>query len=319
MNKEVFAKLPIEEKLRYIKSLFDSGDSSCRFTEPIFLRQIGEIEDGEEADEYTYSGVASATAMDRDGLFGINVRGGNLDNYLLNPVILLMHRQDPDNLPIGRAIDVGYQADELRVRFQLDRGYAKAREAKSSIDRGFLRALSIHYVPRFDDYDVVGDSIIFRNWDLVEISVVGAGEDPLALIDTVRTANPPGEDFVMLKSDRMRFVEGSASEQVDNDESEEVVEEVEDEIEISEQVEISIAELKEEVDGLRKIVNEQNEVIEEQRVSIGAYASELEDERQLRKQEITSVTKRLTSLNKRLPNYESAVLDEVVGLGNKFS
>ena len=316
MKIDKFRELTPADQLKHLERVFNGSGS--RVTKPIYLRQTGLIEDSSESDEFIYSGVASATAMDRDGFYGINVTGGDLTNYLRNPKIFLMHEQSADVFPIGESLDIGYTDEGLRVRFRLFDDYDKAVEAKEAIDRGSLSALSIQYTPVLESYRVVDDSIIFDRWDLIEVSVVGVGEDPLALIDPKRAVKT-GDDVVMLKSDRKRFLEGPVDESPevkDEPVKEDTVEDKEEDIE--EPVEEK-ATLEVQVEELTSKVAELTELVTEQRTLLDSTSGELEKERKLRRSENTALAKRINGLSQRTPTVnDSDVLEKIEEVSKKF-
>ena len=216
------------------------------------------VEGAEQAnDNYVYEGVASATSMDRSGFFGINVTGGRLENYELNPVVLLSHTSNTENFPIGKALDIYYENGELIIRFELYKDGQKANEVKKFIDDGLLNALSIGFTWTEDDVEIINGTYFLKSWELTEVSVVNVGEDPKALL---RVNRGLGGGFDVEKALRNL----SPLEVVE--ESEQLTEFVTDIEEREMTVDSQIAELLEQVRGLSQVVELQQAQLESERL-----------------------------------------------------
>jgi phage head maturation protease len=119
----------------------------------------------------TYTFVASTPEIDRMK-DSINQDGWDLKAFKRNPVILGFH--DAGSLPVGKALSVGVRNGRLMV----DVAFASTglgRTMASMIDDGFMRAVSVGFIPlSFDFAKGPGRAggIDFHACELLEVSVV---------------------------------------------------------------------------------------------------------------------------------------------------
>ena len=193
MDLAEFKKLSFERKIEIIKRGL-TQDGVQRIVTTAEARQVGEGGD----ENYTYSGVASATAFPRDDFWGIDVNGIDTQNFMKNPAILPSHELGATIMPIGRATELVKSDGQLDITFLLDSNDELARQYKDKIDNGFLNALSIGFLPDFSTMEDMPDGrIIFRRSELLEVSLVGVGKDPDALLNSVRSMNSGNNDRVI--------------------------------------------------------------------------------------------------------------------------
>jgi len=117
-------------------------------------------------------GYASVAGIeDRDGeVMTIDALKAGLDEYMLNPVILYNHGQDPEigMNPIGQVLEHAFRGARLWVRAQIVKGDEFADRVWNLIDQGVLRAFSVGAVT--DLIERAGNTI--TKWPIVELSVV---------------------------------------------------------------------------------------------------------------------------------------------------
>jgi HK97 family phage prohead protease len=121
--------------------------------------------------------VASTSGVKRDGLT-LDMRGGLLDNYLRNPVVLWAHDYQGTHLPVGKTSKLKVLAKELRATIQFDLADPFAAEIARKYDEGYLNAVSIGWIDR----EVSADRATVTKWELLDISAVPVPGDPDALL-----------------------------------------------------------------------------------------------------------------------------------------
>ncbi|MFH0983451.1 MAG: hypothetical protein V2A79_18185, partial [Planctomycetota bacterium] len=121
--------------------------------------------------------VASTSGVKRDGLT-LDMRGGMLDNYLANPVVLWAHDYTGNRLPIGKTTRLKPLAKELRATILFDLADPFAAEISRKYDEGYLNAVSIGWIDRA----VSDDRSMVTKWELLDISAVPVPGDPDALL-----------------------------------------------------------------------------------------------------------------------------------------
>ncbi len=121
--------------------------------------------------------VASTSGVKRDGLI-LDMRGGMLDDYLANPVVLWAHDYTGNRLPIGKTTRLKPLAKELRATILFDLADPFAAEISRKYDEGYLNAVSIGWIDR----EVNADRTTVTKWELLDISAVPVPGDPDALL-----------------------------------------------------------------------------------------------------------------------------------------
>jgi len=131
--------------------------------------------------------VISSEVKDRHRTI-LKADGIRLDNYMRNPVVMYAHaanrKPDPD-LVIGTG-SVSQEGTKTIGVIDFEEGNTIADKVLSKIDKGILRATSVGFDPiksswgdeeRGED----PDTYYFREWDLLEFSVVPVPSNPEAL------------------------------------------------------------------------------------------------------------------------------------------
>jgi HK97 family phage prohead protease len=122
--------------------------------------------------------IASSEALDRYQEV-VKVDGVILDNFKNNAPLLWGHNLGlgTEERPIGAIIEVAVQDDKtLRGKAVIHNITELAREVGQLVRRGFLRAVSIGFIPLKMEGNVITE------WELLEISVVPIPANPEALI-----------------------------------------------------------------------------------------------------------------------------------------
>jgi HK97 family phage prohead protease len=122
---------------------------------------------------------ASTTAMARDHAV-IPATEWRLDNFKRNPVVLLGH--DYGSLPVGRAISVTPDADGLLAEVQFDLSDPRGADVARKVDEQFVNAVSVGFRVGTIEPGRGSAPSIFRDVELLEISVVAVPSDPGALV-----------------------------------------------------------------------------------------------------------------------------------------
>ena len=129
------------------------------------FKTLGENEDG----GVDIKGSASTNALDRAGDI-INAdawtKGGGLDNYKGNPIILFNHDY---NKPIGRAKDLQVTENGLEISAKISKA---AGEVTQLIKDGVLGAFSVGFKVKDADYMTETDGYKIKDAELFEVSVV---------------------------------------------------------------------------------------------------------------------------------------------------
>lgn len=135
-----------------------------------------------------YEFIASTADQDRDGEV-IDVNGWDLKNFKKNPVIMFAH--DYRTLPIGRATKIGVRDGKLvnNVEFPPEGTYEFADIVERLVGAGFLKTESVGFMPKkWEDGDG-GEKSPRRTYtkqELLEISIVPVPSNPNALMNAVK-------------------------------------------------------------------------------------------------------------------------------------
>lgn len=144
---------------------------------------------GVDEERRTFRCVVSATEEDRSGDV-VSARGINFDNYMrFNPVLLPNHDSEK-SFPIGRCISLKYNAakDLLEGEFEVASGVQAADDAWALIRGGFIKGVSVGFVPTAEPRSRPGAGYYFSEIELLEISLVSVPCLPSAVITEVGQA-----------------------------------------------------------------------------------------------------------------------------------
>ena len=143
--------------------------------------------------------IASAPVEDRMG--DIVEAPWKLERFARNPVIQWAH--DYSLPPVGRATDISVENGVLMASIEFDESEENplGRTVASQMRRGFLNAVSVGFAPGEsvrrnsldpEDPRFAADGFIYRNSELLEISVVPIPANPhaVALRSAVRAMDP---------------------------------------------------------------------------------------------------------------------------------
>ena len=163
--------------------------------------------DGDAPKRYRFR--ASTAGVARDGMV-IPPGEWRLDNFRLNPVIMLSH--DYHSMPIGRATDISTDDDGLLIEVEYDDGDPRAQDVMRKLDGGFMHAVSVGFRPSGIEYPTERDAApIARGVDLMEMSNVAVPSDPNALI--LRgdpTPEPDWSAHIARLEERLRVLEAQS-------------------------------------------------------------------------------------------------------------
>ena len=130
-----------------------------------------------------YRFTITTNNVNRNGR-SINIAGLSTENYELNGVVLYGH--DDFGLPIGRMVSLTKKVKSIDAALEFDVADPRAAEVKGKVDRGFMRAVSIGFLP-LETRQLESES--FGPWkdyevtkaDLLEISIVSIPANPHTL------------------------------------------------------------------------------------------------------------------------------------------
>ncbi len=126
--------------------------------------------------------VASTDVVDSYGDI-IDQQSWQLEHYRANPVVLFAHNSR--ELPIGKAISVGVTGNRLEARIQFASAEMnpKAEQVWQMLKGGYLRAVSVGFLPKNGRYEIRNgqDVWVWSDSVLKEISVTPVPANPEAL------------------------------------------------------------------------------------------------------------------------------------------
>lgn len=155
----------------------------------VHLREVSAAPD---MGENVYQFIAATEGVKRDGNTLSNA-GWNFNNFEKNPVFLFQH--DYSQLPIGQHLkwevtrDNGQNVLRIWSRFATADIYPFAERVRLMYEKGFLRAVSIGWIPL--EYSPVRNEEgiqtgwLFEKNELLEVSAVSVPADPDAIIQGV--------------------------------------------------------------------------------------------------------------------------------------
>jgi HK97 family phage prohead protease len=128
-----------------------------------------------EASRYTV--VMSKEVTDRDGEI-ISIAGIDTTNFAKNPVVLDSHRMNTTVFDIlGKVIDIQKTVDSLIGVIEFS-DTPQGQMAKRLVDQGILKTLSIGFIPKTYEGNVI------MNSELLEVSFVAVPSNPEAMVLT---------------------------------------------------------------------------------------------------------------------------------------
>lgn len=161
------------------------------------------IEYTEGDEKYCATFEVSNERVDRDGDI-VDISGGDFKNFLANPVMLYVH--DSYSIPIGAWIDLKKEKDANGERIVATGLFHRLTDTAKAIGQlcmmGFIRATSIGfsckyggvYYPNESERTALGmrpGGVIFRSWELFEISICPIPANPYALAREVAKSMTP--------------------------------------------------------------------------------------------------------------------------------
>jgi len=123
--------------------------------------------------------VASTPDLDRHGTRLLPL-GCDSAAFERNPVVLWNHNKDgsPDDV-LGRVVEIVKTAAAVEVVVEFDT-HAKAQEVLRKVRAGFLRAVSVGFIPQQDRKNSDGTIDVLR-WEICELSIVPVPSNRQAL------------------------------------------------------------------------------------------------------------------------------------------
>lgn len=154
------------------------------------IHQSREIElrgKDDEAKTYTFT-AATERAVDTPwGPEILRMAGCDMSRYERNPVLLDSHNRNEASAVLGR-VHMRVEGTEMVAELEFA-DTDRARQARQLVDGGFLRAVSVGFIPRkirtlrdgeVED-DAEGPCRIIHEWELIELSLVPVPADAEAL------------------------------------------------------------------------------------------------------------------------------------------
>lgn len=138
-----------------------------------------------DSEAHKVTAVISTGDIARDGAI-IDPSGWDFTNYDHNPVVLWMHNDEA--MPFARTIERITTEKELIAKAQFDLEDPLGAIAFRKIQKGYINATSVRWLPRETEVRTVGegkekrDVLVFTNQELLEWSFVTVGSDTGALI-----------------------------------------------------------------------------------------------------------------------------------------
>jgi HK97 family phage prohead protease len=146
------------------------------------LQTIGNIRSLEpDANDGIVEAVISTGDIARDNAI-IRVEGWEFDNFWKNPVVCWSH--DTWSVPIGKALEIKAEGDELSAITQLDMADPWAAFIYGKIQRGFINATSVQWNPFEAEFQEIDgrDVLVFLRQELLEYSFCSVPADPGCLV-----------------------------------------------------------------------------------------------------------------------------------------
>ncbi len=123
--------------------------------------------------------IASTPDLDRHGTRLMSL-GCDSASFEKNPIVLWNHNKDgsPDDV-LGRVVEIVKTAAAVEVVVEFDT-HAKAQEVLRKVRAGFLRAVSVGFIPQQDRQNADGTIDVLK-WELCELSIVPVPSNRQAL------------------------------------------------------------------------------------------------------------------------------------------
>ena len=152
------------------------------YTIEVVKNTTGEENTPEELREFIIRGTANSGMKDRWNEV-MPKDCWNLDNFLKNPIMLYQHQHEK---PIGTITEI-YPTD-VGLKFVGKIGRANKKktvnqlEAIELIEQGIIKSFSVGFIPKDYDYDKTLDVLVYKDVELLEISLVSIPMDGNALM-----------------------------------------------------------------------------------------------------------------------------------------
>ena len=145
---------------------------------------------------YIIKGYANVSVVDRcDEVMPQNC--WNLENYMINPIILLNHDQSDINSLVGKATLVEPRAEGLYFEAQIGSEGEELTDSQSTVVKllrqGILKTLSVGFIPHDYEIDRKTGVLTHKNAELLEISLVTVPMNQLSVLTSVKAFNGESE------------------------------------------------------------------------------------------------------------------------------
>jgi HK97 family phage prohead protease len=121
----------------------------------------------------------------------------NLENYMINPVILINHDQSDINSLVGKATLVEPRAEGLYFEAQIGSEGEELTDSQSTVVKlvrqGILKTLSVGFMPHDYEVDKKTGVLTYKNAELLEISLVTVPMNQLSVLTSVKAFNGESE------------------------------------------------------------------------------------------------------------------------------
>lgn len=135
----------------------------------------------------TVTFVLSTSDIDRHGDI-VEQSSWQLENFKSNPVFLEQHKSNEFSL--GQFEELWFESDENnegntklmgRVKFATEI-YDRAKIAFELVKEGFMRTVSVGFIPHDVDYNEEADAFVLKDCELLEVSLVSVPANSMALV-----------------------------------------------------------------------------------------------------------------------------------------
>lgn len=166
--------------------------------------------------------VASTPDLDRHGTRLMSL-GCDSASFEKNPVVMWNHNKDgsPDDV-LGRVVEIAKTAAAVEVVVEFD-SHPKAQEVLRKVRAGFLRAVSVGFIPIADRKNDDGTIDVLK-WELCELSIVPVPSNRQALkrgyslrvtrTFTSRLSNSRGVSITMNITEKLGLAADATPEQI---------------------------------------------------------------------------------------------------------
>lgn len=133
------------------------------------------------ADERSVTSYVSKVTVDRAGDI-VEPDGLDDKNYRKNPIVLFNHNYDA---PVGKNLWLKKEKDGVLAKTQFAKT-AFADDIFQLVKEGVLSAYSIGFLPKIWEWDEEGETLTFKEWELLEYSIVSVPMNPDAINDSLK-------------------------------------------------------------------------------------------------------------------------------------